>query len=213
MQTTRLSSKGQVIIPKIFRNRYNWNSGQKLNVIDTGDGILLKPSRPFKKTELEQVAGILKYSGKPISIDQMNEAIKKGRIGAKKMISVDTNVIIRLLTGDDPIQLEKSKTLFSTDTIFIPTSVVLECEWVLRYAYNFKQPEITAAFQSLFGLSNVQLEKPHEISNAIEWHQNGMDFADAIHLALSEEAEAFLTFDKSLIKAAQKNTTIPVREP
>ena len=129
------------------------------------------------------------------------------------MISVDTNVIIRLLTGDDPIQLEKSKTLFSTDTIFIPTSVVLECEWVLRYAYNFKQPEITAAFQSLFGLSNVQLENPHEISNAIEWHQNGMDFADAIHLALSEEAEAFLTFDKSLIKAAQKNTTIPVREP
>lgn len=129
------------------------------------------------------------------------------------MISVDTNVIIRLLTGDDPIQLEKSKTLFSTDTIFIPTSVVLECEWVLRYAYNFKQPEITAAFQSLFGLSNVQLENPYEISNAIEWHQNEMDFADAIHLALSEEAEEFLTFDKSLIKAAPKNTTIPVREP
>lgn len=83
MQTTRLSSKGQVIIPKIFRNRYNWNSGQKLNVIDTGDGILLKPSRPFKKTEIEQVAGILKYSGKPISIDQMNEAIKKGALEQK----------------------------------------------------------------------------------------------------------------------------------
>ncbi|MDA8139221.1 MAG: type II toxin-antitoxin system VapC family toxin [Desulfobacteraceae bacterium] len=129
------------------------------------------------------------------------------------MISVDTNVIVRLLTGDDPKQHERSKTLFSTDTIFIPTSVVLECEWVLRYAYNFKQPEITSAFQSLFGLQNVQLENPHEISNAIEWHQNGMDFADAIHLALSEEAEAFFTFDKSLVKPAKKNTTIPVREP
>ncbi|MBI5551924.1 MAG: type II toxin-antitoxin system VapC family toxin [Desulfobacterales bacterium] len=129
------------------------------------------------------------------------------------MISVDTNVIVRLLTGDDPIQLERSKALFSTDTVFIPTSVVLECEWVLRYAYRFKQPEITTAFQSLFGLPNVQLENPHKISNAIEWHQNGMDFADAIHLALSEEAEAFITFDRSLIKAAQENTTIPVREP
>ena len=83
MQTTRLSSKGQVIIPKIFRNRHNWNTGQKLNVIDTGDGILLKPSRPFKKTEIEQVAGILKYSGKPISIEQMNEAIKKGALEQK----------------------------------------------------------------------------------------------------------------------------------
>lgn len=129
------------------------------------------------------------------------------------MISVDTNIIVRLLTGDDPIQHERSKTLFSTDNIFIPTSVVLECEWVLRYAYNFKQNEITTAFESLFGLSNVHLENPHEISNAIEWHQSGMDFADAIHLALSREAEAFITFDKSLIVAAQKNTTILVREP
>lgn len=129
------------------------------------------------------------------------------------MISVDTNVIVHLLTGDDPLQFERSKKIFSTDNIFIPTSVVLECEWVLRYAYNFKQPEITIAFQSLFGLPNVHLKNPSEISNAIEWHQNGMDFADAIHLALSEEAEAFITFDKSLIKAAPKNTIIPVQEP
>ncbi len=130
------------------------------------------------------------------------------------MISVDTNVIVRLLTSDEPMQFERSKTLFSTDNnILIPTSVVLECEWVLRYAYNFKQPEITTAFQSLFGLPNVHLKNPSEISNAIEWHQNGMDFADAIHLALSEEAEAFITFDKNLIQSAKKNTTIPVREP
>jgi predicted nucleic-acid-binding protein len=129
------------------------------------------------------------------------------------MISVDTNVIVRLLTGDDPLQFERSKALFSTDTIFIPTSVVLECEWVLRYAYDFKQPEIAAAFQSLFGLPNVHLKNPSEVSNAIEWYQNGLDFGDAIHLALSEEAEAFITFDKSLIKAASKNTTIPVQEP
>jgi predicted nucleic-acid-binding protein len=129
------------------------------------------------------------------------------------MISVDTNVIVRLLTGDDPMQFGRTKTLFSTGNIFISTPVVLECEWVLRYAYNFKPPEITNAFQSLFGLSNVNLENPHEIFNAIEWHQNGMDFADAIHLALSAEAEAFVTFDKSLIKTAQKNTAIPVREP
>ena len=83
MQTTKLSSKGQVIIPKILRNRYNWNAGQKLSVIDTGDGILLKPSIPFKNTELEQVAGILRYSGKSISLNQMEEAIKKGALERK----------------------------------------------------------------------------------------------------------------------------------
>jgi len=84
MQTTKLSSKGQVIIPKALRSRYNWSPGQKLAVIDTGDGILLKPSQSFKKTELDQVAGILKYSGKPVSINQMQEAIKKGALEQKK---------------------------------------------------------------------------------------------------------------------------------
>lgn len=84
MQTTKLSSKGQVIIPKILRNRYNWNTGQVLNVIDTGNGILLEPSHPFKKTKLEQVAGILRYAGESVSIEQMEEAIKKGALERKK---------------------------------------------------------------------------------------------------------------------------------
>lgn len=84
MQTTKLSSKGQVIIPKTLRSRYNWRTGQELSVIDTGDGILLKPSHPFKKTELDHVAGILKYSGKPVSLDEMEAAIKKGATERKK---------------------------------------------------------------------------------------------------------------------------------
>ncbi len=84
MQTTKLSSKGQVIIPKVLRSRYKWNPGQKLMAIDTGDGILLKPSQSFEETELDQVAGILKYSGKPISIKEMEEAIEKGALERKK---------------------------------------------------------------------------------------------------------------------------------
>ena len=65
----------------------------------------------------------------------------------------------------------------------------------------------------LFGLSNVQLQNPVVITDAIEWHQNGMDFADAVHLAQSKESEAFVTFDKKFIKSALKTTTVPVREP
>lgn len=84
MQTTKLSSKGQIIIPKTLRSRYNWNTGQKLFVIDTGDGILLKPANSFEKTDLEEVAGLLKYSGKPVSVDEMHAAIKKGALERKK---------------------------------------------------------------------------------------------------------------------------------
>jgi predicted nucleic-acid-binding protein len=129
------------------------------------------------------------------------------------MISVDTNIIIRLLTGDDQIQLKKVKSLFSKENIYITTTVILECEWVLRYAYQFKQSEITNAFESLFGLPNVQLENPLTISNAIHWYQKGMNFADALHLAHSSGADAFVTFDKKFIKSALKNTTFPVKEP
>lgn len=52
-------------------------------MIDTGDGILLKPSHRFKKTELDQVTGILEYSGKPVSLDEMEAAIKKGAMERK----------------------------------------------------------------------------------------------------------------------------------
>jgi predicted nucleic-acid-binding protein len=129
------------------------------------------------------------------------------------MISVDTNVIVRLLSGDDQSQFARARALFSEEDIFITTTVILECEWVLRYAYNFEQSEILNAFQSIFGLSNVRFESSDIFLNAIEWCQNGMDFADALHLAQSNKADAFVTFDKKLIKAAQKNTAIKVYEP
>jgi predicted nucleic-acid-binding protein len=129
------------------------------------------------------------------------------------MISVDTNVIVRLLIGDDQAQFKRAKALFSKENIIIATTIILECEWVLRYAYHFEQKKITNAFQALFGLSNIQLQDPLVIADAMEWHQNGMDFADAIHLAQSKESEAFVTFDKKFIKSALKTTTILVREP
>lgn len=129
------------------------------------------------------------------------------------MISVDTSVIVRLLTGDDQSQLKKASALFAKKNIVITTSVILECEWVLRYAYHFKPSEITKALQALFGLSNVRLQEPHVIYDAIEWHKHGMDFADAIHLAKSQDYESFATFDKKLIKSALKVVPIPVVEP
>ena len=129
------------------------------------------------------------------------------------MISVDTNVIIRLLTGDDQPQFKRAKSLFEKESIFITTTVILETEWVLRYAYNFKPLIIAGAFQSLFGLSNVQLEEPLIIAEAIEWHKEDLDFADALHLAKSQTSRSFATFDKKLIKKALIFISIPVSEP
>lgn len=73
MQTTKLSSKGQVIIPKAFRSSHRWEVGLELVVIDTGDGLLLKPRTPFAPTALSDVSGMFK--GKvPAMTDEAIEA-------------------------------------------------------------------------------------------------------------------------------------------
>jgi AbrB family looped-hinge helix DNA binding protein len=79
MLQSKLSTKGQVIIPKPLRTAHNWQAGQKLQLIDTPDGILVKSDpATFKQTSIEQVAGCLRYKGKVKSIAEMNEAIAKG---------------------------------------------------------------------------------------------------------------------------------------
>lgn len=78
MKTTKMSSKGQVIIPKALRDNHRWEEGQELIAIDLGDGILLKPKKPFPETTLDTVAGCLKYQGIPKSLEDMENAIRQG---------------------------------------------------------------------------------------------------------------------------------------
>lgn len=81
------------------------------------------------------------------------------------MIAVDTNVIVRLLTQDDEQQYNSSLKLFQEkDNVFIPDTVILEAEWVLRFAYRFKPGEICKAFRNLFGLPNVHLTNASSIA-------------------------------------------------
>jgi AbrB family looped-hinge helix DNA binding protein len=78
METTRLSSKGQVIIPKRLRATHHWEAGLELLVIDTGDGILLRPRTPFPDTELDEVAGMLRGKVPPRTDDEIQTAIRRG---------------------------------------------------------------------------------------------------------------------------------------
>ena len=77
MEKTKLSSKGQVIIPKAIRAAQRWEIGQELVVVNVGDGVLLKPKTPFEGTTLQQVAGCLPKKGKAKTLAEMNEAINK----------------------------------------------------------------------------------------------------------------------------------------
>ena len=98
------------------------------------------------------------------------------------MIAIDTNILIRLLTRDDPKQYSVSRKLFEKEEIFIPDTVILETEWVLRFAYDYSSAEICASLKKLFGLPNVTLTNDLIVSQAITWYESGLDFADAFHL-------------------------------
>ncbi|VAX04264.1 PilT protein-like [hydrothermal vent metagenome] len=129
------------------------------------------------------------------------------------MIAVDTNIIIRFLTRDDEKQYKKAFTIFNKQEIFISDTVILETEWVLRYAYKFLPKEISNAFTNLFGLRNVHLSNPTFIAQAIEWHKLGMDFSDAMHLTQCQQFEKLYTFDKKFISKAKKLTNCEVALP
>ncbi len=119
------------------------------------------------------------------------------------MIAVDTNIIIRLLTHDDEQQYKKVYAVFNRHDVFIAETVILEIEWILRYAYKFLPNQICDALVSLFGLENVYLTSPGLVAQAIEWHRQGLDFSDALHLAKCRQCEKFYTFDKGFVSGAK----------
>ncbi|MEO6264222.1 MAG: type II toxin-antitoxin system VapC family toxin [Luteimonas sp.] len=120
------------------------------------------------------------------------------------MLAVDTDVVVRFMTDDDPAQAAIARHLIATHPIHLQKTVALETEWVLRSLYRFQPADIAEALRGFAGLPNVTLEQPAVTAQALDWFAQGMDFADALHLASAEDCEAFATFDRKLVAAAKK---------
>ena len=74
--TTILSTKGQVILPKAFRDQLHWDAGTRLTVEQTPEGLLLRAlTTTFAPTRPENVFGCLSYTGEPKSVGQMAAGI------------------------------------------------------------------------------------------------------------------------------------------
>jgi len=126
------------------------------------------------------------------------------------VIAVDTNVLVRLLTNDNAAQAARAAAVFRASPVFVPKSVLLETEWVLRYTYGLPTAAIARAFLALLGLPTVTFEDAPAAYAAIRMLERGIDFADALHLASSAAAERFVTFDARLVKRARKEAPVPV---
>jgi predicted nucleic-acid-binding protein len=119
------------------------------------------------------------------------------------MIAVDTNVLVRLLTGDDSKQ-EAARSLFAREPIWIAKTVLLETGWVLRSLYGLEEAEILAAFTKLLGLENVHAEDESSVAAALALTTRGIEFADALHLCSRPPGAAFVSFDKSFVQRARR---------
>lgn len=129
------------------------------------------------------------------------------------MRAIDTNVIVRFLTGDDQEQARKARDVIGAGEIFVATSVVLESEWVLRSAYGFSAERVVRALRDFAGLPGVALEDPPLVSRALGWVEQGMDFADALHLGRADGCEAFVSFDRRLAKTAAALSEVTIVSP
>ena len=127
--------------------------------------------------------------------------------------AIDTNVVVRFLVADDKRQAKAARAAVAAGDIFIARTVLLESEWVLRSGYDFAPAQVASALRGLAGLPGVTVEEPAVLAQALDWMDDGMDFADALHLAKAEGCTAFLSFDRKLTKAAAGRSAVKVEAP
>jgi predicted nucleic-acid-binding protein len=141
------------------------------------------------------------------------------------MIALDTNLLARFYV-DDPGDPEAAKQrplayeiVVKGVSLFVPLTVVLELEWVLRAFYRFEAAAVIRVMEHLLGLANVNVEETGRVATALDLLAQGMDFADALHLAGSCHCEAFYTFDdRRFARRAQRlgafpKVVVPAFEP
>jgi predicted nucleic-acid-binding protein len=128
------------------------------------------------------------------------------------MIAIDTNLVIRYLTDDDPKQSLNARAIINREAVFVPITVMLEVEWVLRSSYGLPRAARCQAMRDFAGLPTAFLEDAAILFEALDLFAQGMDFADALHLLKAQHCERFVTFDRKFIKAAKAAGHLMVQE-
>jgi len=120
------------------------------------------------------------------------------------MIAIDTNILVRIVTNDDPEQAQRAASIIQNQAVFISKTVILELEWVLRYSYSLERTIILSTLQKILSTDSFTIEQNSAIEQSLQWYEKGMDFADALHLACCFHVDKFVSFDKKLIKKASE---------
>lgn len=120
------------------------------------------------------------------------------------MRAVDTNVLVRALVRDDAAQSVRATSLIDSQAIYIPVTVMLELEWVLRLRYAFAPKQVAQALELVASLGNATVGERQAVLAATARVAQGWDFTDALHHALSEGCDDFVTLDADLARRARR---------
>lgn len=120
-----------------------------------------------------------------------------------KPVAVDTNLLVRLATGDDAREYNAVTAALAAHAWRVFPTVILETEWVLRSRYGFAPAQFADFVEWLQASGRIVFTDADAIRSAVSYHRKGLDFADALHLAQTA-GEPFLTLDKALRRKATR---------
>jgi predicted nucleic-acid-binding protein len=129
------------------------------------------------------------------------------------MTGLDTNILVRYLTQDDPAQFQAALRLLNKKnaTFFVPDLVLVEVDWVLSGLYGWTRDEIAETFARLLTIHNLLFEDEGRVRGALRAVRSGADLSDALIAALSQErgCRDLATFDQGLLKQFPKLAFAP----
>lgn len=132
------------------------------------------------------------------------------------MKALDTNVLARFFIDDaDDSQAALQRPAAAAALAaraLVPVTVLLELEWLMRGFYQLPPDEFSRVVRALAGIAHITVEHRDAVLAALDGFEQGLDFADALHVACSARAAAFVTFDKRLAKRAKGLALLPAVE-
>ena len=118
------------------------------------------------------------------------------------MIGLDTNVLARYFVEEadadsaTAAQRQAARQLIeSGQELFLPKTVALELEWVLRGYYGFAVEAVLQVFEQLLNHTCLSVEDRPDLEQALAGLRSGLDFADALHHASCRDCEVIASFD------------------
>ena len=132
------------------------------------------------------------------------------------MIAVDTNILARFYC-DDPDDVEAKRqrprarrVMLESAAVFVPLTVILEFEWVMRGFYEVEPETFCRTIEHLLGMPHVTVERWEAVKDAVDLHRKGLDFADALHWVCSAACSQFVSFDdRGFVRRAKRLKLVP----